>query len=252
MLTPAHVESFERDGFALVDNMFSPEETAVLVASLDACDRPVADMPDANGRSSKISLWVDVRDDAFGVVTRHPRIITAAQALLREDVYHWHSKIMRKEAKIGGAWEWHQDYGYWYGDKCPYPRLISCMVALDRATKENGCLQVIPGSHLAGRLNHGQTGNQAGADPERVAGLLERLPAVHCEMAPGSALFFHCNLLHSSEANTSDYPRRAYICCYNGFSNIPFGGGGHGRPERIKMADDGAIMRFADQLAVAR
>jgi ectoine hydroxylase-related dioxygenase (phytanoyl-CoA dioxygenase family) len=252
MLTIDHVQAFDRDGSCLVEGLFSPEEVAALLAAAEANHRPVMDMPDADGRSSTLSLWTDNREDPFGAVTRSARIVTGARMLLRDDVYHWHSKIMRKEPRVGGAWEWHQDYGYWYNDGCLAPRLVSCMVALDHAEHANGCLRVIPGSHLLGRFEHGGRGKQAGADPDRVAAALERLGERECVMPPGSALFFHANLLHSSQANTSDRPRRAYICCYNAWSNVPFGGRGHGRPVPIELADDGAVLRAATATATAR
>ena len=108
-----------------------------------------------------------------------PRIVNGVRALLREDVYHWHSKVMLKEPRQGGAWEWHQDYGYWYHDGAPYPRLLSCMIALDPATRENGCLKVLVGSHLLGRLDHGRQGSQVGADPERIAARGAAARALH-------------------------------------------------------------------------
>jgi ectoine hydroxylase-related dioxygenase (phytanoyl-CoA dioxygenase family) len=252
MLTNDHVQAFDREGSCLIEDLFSPDEVAALIASIDGCGRAVTDMPDAAGRSSKLSLWSDIADDAFGAVTRSARIVDAARMLLREDVYHWHSKIMRKEPRVGGAWEWHQDYGYWYHDGCLAPRLVSCMVALDGATVANGCLQVIPGSHRLGRLEHGGRGNQTGADPQRVQAIIERLGVRHCEMPAGSALFFDANLLHASEANTSDVPRRAYICCYNAWSNAPYGGRGHGEPTPIATLDDGAVLRAAAAVAAAR
>ena len=57
-----------------------------------------------------------------------------------------------------------------------------------------------------GRINHGPIGDQTGADPERVAAALERLELVYCELEPGSAIFFHCNLLHRSDRNTQPRP----------------------------------------------
>ena len=54
---------------------------------------------------------------------------------------------------MGGAWEWHQDYGYWYHNGCMLPAMASVMVVLDRATHENRCLQVLRGSHHAGRFD---------------------------------------------------------------------------------------------------
>ncbi len=97
------------------------------------------------------------------------------ETLLCDEVYHYHHKMMFKEPRVGGAWAWHQDYGYWYDNGCLFPYLASCMIAVDRATKENGCLQVLSGSHHLGRINHVKIGDQTGADPERVAVAVERL-----------------------------------------------------------------------------
>jgi ectoine hydroxylase len=79
-----------------------------------------------------------------------------------------------KDAKTGGAWAWHQDDGYWYQNGVLSPDLCSASIAVDPATRENGCLQVIEGSHLLGRVDHVLTGEQAGANKERVAAILER------------------------------------------------------------------------------
>lgn len=249
MLTPEQVKAYERDGFVLVPDVFSLREIEILLTHVTRDGRVTkhtGDMPDAEGRSSKLALWMDIRDDVFGAVSTSPRIVEPVRQLLGEDVYHWHSKVMLKEARVGGAWEWHQDYGYWYGDGALYPRLISCMVALDPATKANGCLKVIPGSHWLGRFDHGRVGQQSGADQERVAAVIERLGVTYCEAPAGSALFFHGNLFHASEPNLSDKHRRAYICCYNALSNVPYGGKGHGRPVPITLSPDDSILTFAE------
>jgi hypothetical protein len=246
MITLDQAMTFDRDGFLLIDDLFSPEEVAILLAAVDEATRVrehAFDLKDTEGRASRLSLWSDIGEDVFGAVSASPRIVNAVRALLREDVYHWHSKVMLKEPRQGGAWEWHQDYGYWYHDGALYPRLLSCMVALDAATRANGCLKVLAGSHLLGRLEHARQGSQAGADPERIAAIEGRLTARYIEAPPGSALFFHCNLLHASEPNLSDHPRRAYICCYNAFSNIPVMGKGHGRPVPIPLVADDALLQ---------
>ena len=100
--------------------------------------------------------------------------------------------------------------------------MASCMIAVDRATKENGCLQVIKGSHKLGRVDHGLTGTQTGADMERVTAALQRMELVYCELEPGDALFFHSNLLHRSDQNKSPNPLWSLICCYNTKHNDPF------------------------------
>ena len=55
------------------------------------------------------------------------------EQLLGDEVYHFHHKMMLKEPRVGGAWEWHQDYGYWYKNGCLLPDMVSCLVALDPA-----------------------------------------------------------------------------------------------------------------------
>ena len=55
--------------------------------------------------------------------------------------------MILKDARTGGAWAWHQDYGYWYQNGVLFPDLVSVMTAVDRSTRENGCLQVLRGSH---------------------------------------------------------------------------------------------------------
>jgi ectoine hydroxylase-related dioxygenase (phytanoyl-CoA dioxygenase family) len=139
--------------------------------------------------------------------------------LLGEEVGFYHGKVMLKEAGTGGAWEWHQDYGYWYNNGFVFPRMMSAFVALDKATRENGCLQVLRGSHRLGRLEHQKIGTQTGVDPERIPSIEPLFERVYCEMDPGTVLFFDCNLLHASQANTSDHSRRSFILCYNALSN---------------------------------
>jgi len=101
------------------------------------------------------------------------------------------------------------------------------MIAVDQTTRENGCLQVIRGSHHMGRIEHGVTGQQTGADMERVEECLKRLERVYCEMEPGAGLFFHCNTLHRSDQNRSPGPRWTFLACYNAARNDPYKESGH-------------------------
>jgi ectoine hydroxylase-related dioxygenase (phytanoyl-CoA dioxygenase family) len=125
---------------------------------------------------------------------------------------------------------------------------------VDPATIENGCLQVVEGSHHLGRIDHVLTGDQAGADRERVDQIVARLPVVPVEMDPGDVLFFHANLLHRSAANRSDKPRWSMICCYNAARNDPYKDSHHPRYTPLAKVPDEAIRqaglrRFADSSA---
>jgi ectoine hydroxylase-related dioxygenase (phytanoyl-CoA dioxygenase family) len=124
---------------------------------------------------------------------------------------------------VGGAWEWHQDYGYWYKNGFLYPEaMISVMVALTEATPLNGCLQVLKGSHKMGRIEHLFAGEQQGADMPFVEEALKRFERVFVALQPGDTLFFHSNLLHMSEANLSEKARWSLISAYNLQYNVPF------------------------------
>ena len=112
-------------------------------------------------------------------------------------------------------------------------------------------MQVLRGSHELGRIDHVLTGEQAGADMERVAEIQKRLELVYVEMEPGDTLFFHCNLLHRSDQNHSDHPRWSMICCYNAARNDPYKESHHPRYTPLHKVPDTAIKeaglrRFSD------
>ena len=224
-LTESQEKDFHRDGYLIIKNFCSRQEVDKLytTATGDATIRENAlDLNDLSGKKTKLSLWFTPGNDVFGYLTRSEKMVHAVARLIDSDapVCHFHSKLMQKEPRVGGAWEWHQDYGYWYKNQFMFPdQLLSVMIALTPANQENGCLQVIRGSHKLGRVNHGFSGEQVGADMVMVNNALKTMELVYCELEPGDALFFHSNLLHRSEANLSEYPRWSIISCYNALSN---------------------------------
>jgi len=224
MLSRAQIEQYHKDGYLMLEGYFPREDMARLLSiarSDQALAQNATDRFDTAGRTSRLSLRFDLLESAYSAYARHRDIVEPMQQLVGEEVFHYHHKMMLKEPKVGGAWEWHQDFGYWY-DNFLRADMASCMIAVDQATIENGCLQVLKGSHRMGRLEHGLAGNQTGVDMERIAVVLEHFETVHCEMEPGTVLFFHSNLVHRSDPNESDHSRWALICCYSAASNPTF------------------------------
>jgi ectoine hydroxylase-related dioxygenase (phytanoyl-CoA dioxygenase family) len=241
---------FMEHGYIIAPNLFDAEEMNLLRAIARADHQQgqqAASRRDGQGGSIKLSVTNDLGDDIYSAFVRCHRIVDTMELLLEGEVYHYHHKMILKEPLTGGAWEWHQDYGYWYNNACLFPHLASCMIAVDRATRENGCLQVLRGSHHLGRIDHIKVGDQTGADMERVKIALERLELVHCEMEPGSAIFFHCNLLHCSAQNRSAQPRWALICCYNSASNNPYKESRHPRYSLLEKWPDGRIKEIGSR-----
>ncbi|MDP7000243.1 MAG: phytanoyl-CoA dioxygenase family protein, partial [Candidatus Poribacteria bacterium] len=166
-----------------------------------------------------LTLWNHPSDDLFGKFSTNERIVRPMEKYLGDEVYHYHSKIIWKKPGDGG-FDWHQDYGYWYHNACLYPDMASCFIMLDRASKENGCLKILKGSHKVGRIDHSVSNTpEQTADIERIGELEKRHENVYIEADPGDALFFHANLLHSSDANKSTESRRTLIVCFNTKSN---------------------------------
>src|ERR1700761_2020058 len=246
----AQIADYNRDGYLLIKGFCSKAETDKLYKTAledDAMSKNALDLNDLSGKKTRLSLWFTPGNDVFGYLTRSEKIVSSVAQLLDSEapVCHFHSKLMQKEPKVGGAWEGHQDYGYWYKNQFMFPdQLMSVMVALTAANKENGCLQVIKGSHKLGRVNHGFSGEQVGADMTMVDNSLKTMELVYSELEPGDALFFHSNLLHRSEANLSDYPRWSIISCYSSQSNLAYNETSTSWHTPVDMVPDEAILNW--------
>ena len=227
-LTPSQIKQYNEDGYLILSGFYNPEEASKLHKTAiedSAVSKHAINVNDSSGKRSKLSLWYKPGNDVYGLLTRGETLVNSVDQLLDGDapVCHFHSKLMQKEPRVGGAWEWHQDYGYWYKNEFLLPnQMMSVMVAITDANKENGCLQVIKGSHKLGRVEHGFAGEQVGASQRYVDLSLKTMDLVYVELEAGDVLFFHSNLFHCSEANLSDRPRWSMISCYNRASNIGY------------------------------
>ncbi len=228
LLTDEEVFAYHRDGYVIVKGFLEKLEVEKLhkIATNDkAVTNNAIDLSDTTGKKTKLTLWYKPGNDAYGLLTKSERMVRNVDKLLdgESEVCHFHSKLMQKEPHVGGAWEWHQDYGYWYKNEFLLPdQMISVMIAITEANRSNGCLQVIKGSHKMGRVEHGFAGEQVGASQRYVDLALKTMEHIFVELDAGDALFFHSNLLHRSEANNSENARWSIISCYNRAENIPY------------------------------
>lgn len=248
MTSPEPIQ-FAKQGYLIVPDLLTHDETHLLreIAHADAAlQSEVLRRGDGEGGEARLTVINSLpKDTIYGAIVRSERIVRRMERFLGGEVYHYHHKMILKQPRTGGAWAWHQDYGYWYDNGCLFPYMASCMIAVDAADKENGCLQVLPGSHHLGRINHGPVGgdeSQTGADAERMAHILERFEPEHVELQPGDAVFFHSNLLHRSDQNRSDRPRWAFICCYNAASNDPYKEHYHPRYTPLEVWSDSRVV----------
>ena len=135
MLNAAQTAEFNEKGFTYARGLFAPDEIDLLTRAMEedpAVRSSILDRRDGEGRSTRIALWNRAGDSVYGLAARCRRMVDTSAALLGGPVYHYQSKLTAKEPEVGGAWEWHQDYGYWYYNGCLRPDLLSVMIALDK------------------------------------------------------------------------------------------------------------------------
>jgi len=116
--------------------------------------------------------------------------------------------FMNKPARKGTWLPWHQDR-WVYLDRDP---LVTTWTALDPATKANGCVQIVPGSHKKGLINASHPSGFLELEQAKREATPDKI--VYLELEPGEVALLHNWLLHASDVNHTDTPRRAFSVCY--------------------------------------
>ncbi|KAK7075193.1 hypothetical protein SK128_011143 [Halocaridina rubra] len=240
-------DAYNTNGYIVIRNLLSVIEMQKARSGVEmsvGIQKYAHGRSDGNKMKSRQTLWNQPGKDITGVLVRIQRIAGTMEELIGQgEIYHYHSKLMMKDAYEGGAHVWHQDYGYWYNNGCIFSDMGSCFLPLDECKRENSCLQVLAGSHRLGRIDHITIGDQLGADPERVDKVRKLFPHVYVEMCPGDALFFHCNLLHTSDQNTSSSRRWVLIASYNTRANNPYKVHHHAQYTPMSKLPDTALLQ---------
>lgn len=135
----------------------------------------------------------------------HKNALSIAQQLLGDDIEMDFDMLINKAPHTNTPTPWHQDAAYWVD--MPDKRAASCWMALDPATKENGCMWYVPGSQKFPTRPHRFAGAKGGAlmcDGDESEGIA-------IEITPGSCVLHDGGTLHYSRGNATDSQRRAYI-----------------------------------------
>ena len=167
-LSAEQIRQFEEDGYLILEKLLDPEDVERILR-IARCDPQLA--ADAKGNQNYEGEGLDTRlayrpglaDDVYSALARSRRLVEPLEQLFGDRVLYYYQLQMLKDPQTGG-WQYHQDYGYHY-EQFFYPAFASVMVALDPATRANGCLKVVRGSNRLGRLEHQSSGSQLIADP---------------------------------------------------------------------------------------
>jgi ectoine hydroxylase-related dioxygenase (phytanoyl-CoA dioxygenase family) len=220
-LSDEQVKSFHRDGFLSGVQVLNDDQVEALRAELTGLMDPSQPShrlfheyhsnESANPDTilfHALGAWRT--GPAFHDVLWSPAFLVAASQLLDGAVRFWHDQLFCKPAHHGGVVAWHQDYSYW--TRTQPMQHLTCWIALDDSTVDNGCLYYVPGSHkwqllpitgLAGDMNEIMTVLN---DEQK-----EAFRPVPIEIKRGQCSFHHPLTIHGSYENRSDRPRRATL-----------------------------------------
>ena len=228
------------NGYLIVENVLSQEEVERLrqaVTELETHAEHLSETSDrfkfkvfGDGGGKRVQSIAEPHEAGgeWMALARHQRILDVVEGLLGPNIQLYYSMLMMKPPREGFQAPWHQDFAFFVHDRAD---LLACMVAIDDATIENGCLRVVPGSHKLGLVNHFKDGRftevvqgdtSAFDDPARQ----RALPA-----KAGSLILWHSLTLHSSQPNRSEHPRRAIVLEYKNPEVHLMGGAFNSRAE---------------------
>ena len=220
-LTDEQIQSFHRDGFLTGVPVLNDDQVEALRAELTGLMDPSQPSHQlfheyhSNESSNPETILFHAlgawrTGPAFHDVLWSPAFLVAASQLLDGAVRFWHDQLFCKPAHHGGVVAWHQDYSYW--TRTQPMQHLTCWIALDDSTVDNGCLYYVPGSHtwqllpitgLAGDMNEIMTVLN---DEQKQA-----FRPVPIEIKRGQCSFHHPLTVHGSYENRSDHPRRATL-----------------------------------------
>ncbi len=247
MISQEQIDYFAENGYlrygrvldmAEVEEMRSALDKVIAIESAGGDDSEVefkfghrrgAEMGDASVEQSKrvITQYVNMfkREPLYERLLHHPVISGVACALLNTPrVRLWHDQIISKPPGDNGHFRFHQDFYLW---PLREPRIVTCWLALDDATPENGCMHVVPGSHKDPRFGlesyAAELAARAAAEAEgREIEESERQKMAYepaeigkpVELKAGECMFHHCLNFHATPANVTSRQRRAHVMIF--------------------------------------
>lgn len=234
MLTDGQKAFYRDKGYLVVPGVLSSTELAklrevtdrLLVEAASVGESTGAFLLEKNAPPGQALVWrvfdPVTLDPYFWEIARHAQVLDAVEDLIGPSIQLHNSNMHLKLPEHGGEVDWHQDFPY-----LPHTNfdLLNTMIMLDDSTPENGCLNVIPGSHRHGPLGHGAagagaTGNFALSAAQRAVGQ----PVDDVVVPAGGMSIHHCLALHSSQPNRSPNARRALIFTFRAGDAVQLGG----------------------------
>ena len=255
-LCPA-VDQYHREGFLLRPGFFARE--VVLLTKLIDSERErlqaLEDVTiDSAGREASCLGYLGHGDDVVTSFAATERLVTLVKALLGDDVYLLKGKLNVKWGTAApqrhGSWDPHQDRAAWARESSLGKDTISVAIAIDRSDADNGTVEVLPGSHADGLVEHTRIGQGYGIPDQTYQELCDRHGRVPAIMEAGDVLLFSGDLVHLSGSNLDHRRRAVLFLTFNALSNSPAKGVGPSRyycAEALRPRDDEILAGLVQQ-----
>lgn len=243
-ITQDQAAMFDRDGYLVLDDLFSEEEVTFLqreagklLADPDALEAETV-ISEPDGREIRSIFRIHAQSPVIARLAADERLANVARFLLGDEVYIHQSRLNYKPGFQGKEFYWHSDFETWHvEDGMPRMRALSMSVLLAENTPNNGPLMLIPGSHRTFLTCVGETPEDhyrmslkrqeyGVPDEDSLAELADRHGIVAPTGKPGAVVIFDCNAMHGSNGNITPFPRANAFLVYNAVSNrlvAPFG-----------------------------
>jgi ectoine hydroxylase-related dioxygenase (phytanoyl-CoA dioxygenase family) len=243
-MDPEMIDRFRRDGYLKYGRVIGDEQLNRLRRDLDdliaeeESGRTARELPpefafgherkrtgEPTGRAIHQFLNMWKVSPTYRTVVNNPQIVGAVRALIgAAQVRIWHDQVISKPPRDNALFQCHHDFYFWPLDR---PAMVSCWLALDDATVDNGCMHVFPGSHrdprmqppdcdLADDLFLTPVPLGAGEPGSLYAEMKTKQPseAVPVELKAGECMFHHCLNWHLTPRNVTDRQRRAFVMIF--------------------------------------
>ena len=243
-ISKSQATQFERDGYLVLEDLFSDEEVAFLqceagklLADPDALEAETV-ISEPGSREIRSIFRIHAQSPVVARLASDERLAGVARFLLDDEVYIHQSRLNYKPGFQGKEFYWHSDFETWHvEDGMPRMRALSMSVLLAENTPHNGPLMLIPGSHRSFLTCVGETPEDhyrmslkrqeyGVPDEDSLAELAHKHGIVAPTGKPGSVVIFDCNIMHGSNGNITPFPRANAFLVYNAVSNrldAPFG-----------------------------
>ena len=243
-ISARQAEQFDRDGYIVLENLFTDEEVAFLQRAAGKLLRDPAALDaetivtEPQSREIRSIFEIHRQSDVIARLAADARLADVARFLLDDEVYIHQSRLNYKPGFRGREFYWHSDFETWHiEDGMPRMRALSMSILLAENTPHNGPLMVLPGSHRTYLTCVGETPDDhylsslkkqeyGVPDEDHLAILAHEHGIVAPTGQPGTVILFDCNLMHGSNGNITPFPRANAFLVYNAVSNrlqSPFG-----------------------------